>query len=642
MPEKTNIHKKLPHGISATSVLHSFPDAVFFTDTQMRISYFNAEAERITEFKAHEACGMYCKDVLKTGLCETECVIKKALDADRNIFNIETTIKTATGKTVPALVSASLIKDNVDKVVGYLYSFRDVTSLKKIECALRESEGKLEAMLESISDHMSMIDNDLNIIWANNIAKKIFGDDIVGKKCYTAYHRSEKPCEPCPCHTLKAFQDGKVHEDDTEAKDKDGKTIFFHCTSNVALRDSEGNPLAVLDICKDFTERRKLEHQLLQAQKMEAVGQLAGGIAHDFNNILTAIIGYETLIQMELKHNDQLMGYSLEVTKAAQRASDLTHALLAFSRKQIINIRPVNLNGIVKTIKNLLIRIIGEDIELSIKVAKSDLIVMADTTQIEQVLMNLATNARDAMPGGGKLTIHTDLAEIDDQFIEIYGYGKTGNYALICIEDTGHGMDSETKKRIFDPFFTTKEVGKGTGLGLAMVYGIIKQHDGYINVYTKPGKGTTFNIYLPIIQAELEDIKQDEIALIKKGRGETILVVEDDFQVRSFVKKLLKQYGYNIMEAIDGEEAITIFKKSRDDIQLVISDVMMPRKNGKEMYEELRKITPDIKVIFTSGYLPDIIQKKEFSGEIINFISKPILPQELLTKVYETLNTPAM
>ncbi len=258
-------------------------------------------------------------------------------------------------------------------------------------------------------------------------------------------------------------------------------------------------------------ERERLLTQLLQAQKMEAVGQLAGGISHDFNNILTAMIGYGHLLKMKMKEDDPLRTYADNILSLSDKAANLTQSLLAFSRKRIMNPCPANLNEIIKRIDYLLSRIIGEDIKLQTVLSEKDLIVMADSGQIEQVLMNLATNARDAMPKGGLLTIGTETLDIDEEFIKEHGFGNEGEYALISLTDTGAGMDRETREKIFEPFFTTKEVGKGTGLGLSMVYGIIKQHEGYINVYSEPGRGTTFRIYLPLIEAKVDEIKPEVI-----------------------------------------------------------------------------------------------------------------------------------
>jgi PAS domain S-box-containing protein len=384
-------------------------------------------------------------------------------------------------------------------------------------------------------------------------------------------------------------------------------------------------------------EKEKLHAQLLQAQKMEAVGQLAGGIAHDFNNILTAMIGYGHLLKMKLKEEDPLRSYADHILSLSDKAANLTQSLLAFSRKQIINPRPVDINEIIRRIDHLLSRIIGEDIQLLTMLSENDLIVMADPGQIEQVLMNLATNARDAMPKGGLLTIMTETVDIDHVFIREHDFGKEEPYALISLTDTGAGIDRETREKIFEPFFTTKEVGKGTGLGLSMVYGIIKQHNGYINVYSEPGRGTTFRIYLPVIAAEAEKIKPEVIPPVITVT-ETLLLAEDETGVREFTKNLLKEYGYKVITAVDGQDAINEFKAYKNRIHLVLLDVIMPNKNGKEVYDEIKQIKPDIKVLFMSGYPADIIQKHGIIEKGLAYIEKPASPTKLLRKIREVLD----
>ena len=384
-------------------------------------------------------------------------------------------------------------------------------------------------------------------------------------------------------------------------------------------------------------EQEKLHDQLLQAQKMEAVGQLAGGIAHDFNNILTAILGYGNLLKMQVDNDSSLSTYMNYILDSAERAVKLTQGLLAFSRKQMISPRPISINEVIKGAEKILLRLIGEDIELSIHLSDKDLTVMADSTQMEQVLMNLATNARDAMPRGGNLLISSDFTEIDERFINMYGYGKKGRYVVITVSDTGVGIDEQAKEKIFEPFFTTKEVGKGTGLGLAMVYGIVKQHDGFINVYSEPGKGTTFKIYLPLIQAEIASTKEIELP-ISKGGTETILVAEDDAMVRKFMREVIEGAGYTVIEAKDGEDAIKVFIENKDRIQLLILDVIMPKKNGKEVYETLKESNPYIKALFISGYSADILHKKGIVSEGPEVILKPISSDNLLRKIRDLLD----
>jgi signal transduction histidine kinase/CheY-like chemotaxis protein len=384
-------------------------------------------------------------------------------------------------------------------------------------------------------------------------------------------------------------------------------------------------------------ERKKLEDQLRHAQKMEAVGRLAGGVAHDFNNILTAVIGYSSLSLMKIGKDDPIRHNMEEVIKASRRGANLTQSLLAFSRKQIIDPRPMELNSVIDRVAKLLARLIGEDIKLETKLSDADLVVVADSSQLEQVLMNLATNARDAMPDGGLLQLETGRMTLDERFIAANNYGKPGNYAVISFTDTGVGMDAKTAERIFEPFFTTKEVGRGTGLGLSMAYGIVKQHEGYINVYSAPGKGTTFRIYLPLSQAAARSPEPDESVEPTRGGAETILVAEDDAPIRKLTTALLGEFGYRVIEAVDGEDAIEKIRIHGSRIDLLLLDVIMPRKNGREVYEEAKKLVPNVKVLFTSGYTADIIQKKGIIEEGQDFISKPVSPGELLKKIRESL-----
>ena len=396
--------------------------------------------------------------------------------------------------------------------------------------------------------------------------------------------------------------------------------------------------IGVLNIFTDITESKKLEQQLLQAQKMEAIGQFAGGIAHDFNNILTAIIGYGNLVKTKIIEDESLVKYVDNILTSAEKAANLTKSLLTFTRKQLIDPKPTDVNEVIINAERLLSKLIGEDIEFSVKLNGGSLIVITDGNQITQVLMNLATNARDAMPRGGKLTIRTDTVEIDDIFIQKHGYGTKGLYALISFEDTGTGMNEKTIERIFEPFFTTKEVGKGTGLGLATVYGIIKQQNGYIDVQSALNEGTTFNIYLPVVLSALEENKPTGVADVIGG-SETILVGEDEEDIRNFIREVLEGYGYRVIEAIDGEDVIRKFEENRNDVQLLILDVIMPKKTGKDAYSAINSENGNNpKVIFISGYTADFIQMHAGSDEEINFLYKPIDINMLLREVRRVLD----
>jgi len=394
----------------------------------------------------------------------------------------------------------------------------------------------------------------------------------------------------------------------------------------------------VLNIFTDITESKKLEQQLLQAQKMEAIGQFAGGIAHDFNNILTAIMGYGNLIKTKISVEEPLVKYVDNILTSAEKAANLTRSLLTFTRKQLIDPKPIDVNEVILNTEKLLSKLIGEDIEFSVKLNGENLIVIADGNQIIQVLMNLATNARDAMPRGGKLAITTKTVEIDDMFIQEHGYGTKGFYALISFEDTGTGMDERTASRIFEPFFTTKEVGKGTGLGLATVYGIIKQQNGYIDFQTLLNKGTTFNIYLPVVLSIPEQTAPAGISQIVGGK-ETILVGEDEEDIRSFIKEVLENYGYRIIEAVDGDDVILKYNENINDVRLLILDIVMPKRNGRDAYSEISNGNGhNTKALFISGYTADFIQKHAGSDEEINFLYKPIDIDTLLREVRRVLD----
>jgi CheY-like chemotaxis protein len=372
---------------------------------------------------------------------------------------------------------------------------------------------------------------------------------------------------------------------------------------------------------------------------MEAIGTLAGGIAHDFNNILTAISGYGEIALMGMSDDDPHRQNIEHMLEASRRAASLAKDLLLFSRKQFSDKENTDLNGIVRTVDKFLRRIIGEDIACTITLGEGEIAVYADAHQIEQVLMNLAINARDALPNGGSLSITTGRFTLDESFRAVHGYGNCGSvYAVLTVADTGVGMDDETRVQIFDPFFTTKEVGKGTGLGLAVVYGIIKQHDGYITVFSEPGVGSTFRIYLPVIESARKVIPKD-IKQKKPGRGtETILLAEDDETVRNMVMSLLGSFGYEVIVAVDGEDAVIKYRENREHVNLLLFDVIMPNKSGKDAYDEIKEIEPDIKVIFASGYASDTIHQKTLANNNVMLISKPYLPTNLLTMVRSALD----
>ncbi len=520
--------------------------------------------------------------------------------------------------------------------------FFDITLRKGAEQAQLASEKRYQRLVESVTDYIYTVEVRDGIALATS-----HGPGCVTVTGYTSeeykndrdlWHRMifEADRDMVIEQANKILSGSPVLPFEHRIIHKNGSIRWVRNTP-VPRLDSEGRLTAYDGLISDITQLKLLENQLRQAQKMEAVGQLAGGIAHDFNNILTAIIGYSNLLLMKMEADNPGRPYMNQIISSSERAAHLIHSLLAFSRKQIIDLKPMSINDVIRRVEKLLARVIGEDIEFKTKLADPDMLVLADSIQIEQVLMNLATNARDAMPDGGMLLISTEPMELGEDFIRTHSFGKPGRYVHISVTDTGIGMDETVQHRIFEPFFTTKEVGKGTGLGLAMVYGIIKQHNGFINVYSEPGKGTTFKIYLPLFGSTLEDALPAELDNIPRGT-ETVLLAEDDETVRNLTCSVLQDFGYSVIEAVDGEDAVLKFNEYQDRIDMLVFDIIMPRMNGKEAYLAINAIRPGIKVLFASGYTADIVHKKGILETGMEFVLKPITPSDFLKKVRAVLD----
>ncbi len=386
-----------------------------------------------------------------------------------------------------------------------------------------------------------------------------------------------------------------------------------------------------------MTERKKLEAQLLQSQKMEAVGQLAGGVAHDFNNLLTGIIGYTDLMLMGANLDEESCSSLHEIRGAASRAAALTRQLLAFSRRQLLQPRIIDLNGLVADMENMLRRLIGEDIDLMIALAPDVGRIKADRSQVEQVILNLVVNARDAMPRGGRLTIDTTNVVLDESYVGDHVGVEPGKYVRLAVSDTGCGMEPDVQARIFEPFFTTKAVGKGTGLGLSTVYGIVKQSNGHIALYSEPGAGSTFKLYLPRVDsgAAVEEANARTRALPRGN--ETILLVEDNEVVRKATSQMLRQNGYDVLEASEAIEAIGVFEGALRPVHLLLTDVIMPGLNGRELAERLTSRAPNLRVLFMSGYTDDAISRHGGLSDDIVFLEKPFACDALIAKVQEAL-----
>jgi two-component system cell cycle sensor histidine kinase/response regulator CckA len=530
------------------------------------------------------------------------------------------------------------------RLTAYDGLISDITERKHVEEALRISEEKYRDIFEKSIEGIFQSTFEGRFISVNPAFASMYGYESP-EEMLTIITDIEKQVyvNPEERHHFTAVleQYGTIVGFKHQAFRKDGTKIWISINARI-VRDHdrnilyyEGSTLDITEYKRAEEEKEKLQSELRQVQKMEAIGTFVGGIAHDFNNMLSVMLGYGSLLQTGLNAESPMRKYADLIVASAEKAASLTQGLLSFSRKQSIVLKNINLNEIIRGTEKLLKRMLTEDIILKENLTQDDTTIMGDSSQIDQILFNLATNSRDAMPKGGTLTIETKLVNIDGKFKYVLGYEKPGNYVVLSFSDTGIGMDNKTKEHIFDPFFTTKEVGKGTGLGLSTVYGIVKQHNGYISVYTEAGIGTTFHIYFPLITVSTNE----ETPALQKFRGgnETILIAEDHESVRQLLKTILASYGYTIVEAVDGEDAIEKVNKIQK-IDLIVIDTIMPKKNGKEVYDEVTKIKPGIKTLFTSGYTKDVVLDKGIEEKEFNFISKPIAPNELLRKVREILD----
>ena len=504
--------------------------------------------------------------------------------------------------------------------------------------ALRKSEEKYRTLVDNLNAGIYRVSGTPQgaIYQANPAMAKIFGHDSVEEFMRLSILDLYKNPQERLQLLEELARNGSFRDRELQCVRKNGEPFWISCTATA--RYGEDGMIAWIDgVVEEITGRKMLEEQLRQSQKMEAIGTLAGGVAHDFNNILTAIIGFASLLQMQVETDDPLRRFVDGIMTSSEKAARLTRDLLAFSRRQFVDLKPIMVNETVAKVEWLLRRVIGEDIELRTILSAEGLSIMADGPQIEQVLLNIAINGRSAMPEGGVLTIETGRVELDAGFIKNLGHGEPGSYAQITLSDTGSGMDERTRERVFEPFFTTKEVGKGTGLGLSIAYGIIKQHNGHISVSSELGRGTTFTILLPTT-GEVAELVRPPAVEEPRGGNETVLLAEDNVEVRGLEKDLLEAFGYTVIEAVDGEDAVRKFNGNREVVQLLIFDVIMPKKNGKEAYEEIRREKPGIKVIFASGYTGEFLSRRGICDDGVNFCAKPIMPKEFLQKVRTVLD----
>ncbi|MEW6735305.1 MAG: response regulator [Acidobacteriota bacterium] len=504
--------------------------------------------------------------------------------------------------------------------------------------ALRKSEAKYRLLFESNPEAMWVYDvNTLRFLAVNDTTIARYGysrEEFLSMTIKDIHPQEEITRIMETIEQLRTSPEKITSMEAIRHCKKDGSIIWADVSSHqIDFIDRQ----ARLVLATDISEKKLLEEQLRQAQKMESIGTLAGGVAHDFNNILTAIFGYTEISLRQLTPQHPVYRLIQETKQAAERAATLTRQLLAFARRQVLESKNINLNNVISDFEKFLRRIIGEHIELKFIKADDLATVHADISQIEQVLMNLCVNARDAMPQGGKLIIETENIILDESYCRTHAWAKPGKYVMLQVSDSGTGMDKTTQERIFEPFFTTKEPGKGTGLGLSMVYGIVKQHEGLIQVYSELGHGTTFKIYLLAVSHPAEIIKRQTTTAPLRG-AETILIVEDEVGLRNLTSMVLEAEGYKVLMAANGEEALQVFDKHNEQIDLVVSDVVMPKMGGKELFELLSTRKPDLKFLFVSGYSANTISEKFIISENLDLLHKPFGPLDLLRSIRDIID----
>ncbi|MBN2724196.1 MAG: PAS domain S-box protein [Deltaproteobacteria bacterium] len=553
------------------------------------------------------------------------------------------------GRTLHGIIDAIILRDQQGKPSYTLGSVLDISEMKQTENALRESESKLASAVSiaklgywelDISSRIFTFTDSFYILFRTTLQE-------MGGYQMSLEEYISRFVHPDDAHMIKEEMQKSIETTDPDfSRYVEHRIIYSDGTQGFIgvkyfiEKNTSGQTVRVYGAHQDITDRKlaeietsRLEEQLQQAMKMEAVGRLAGGVAHDFNNLLTGIMGNISLALLDLEPHVPLVDTLSEINKAADSAATLTRQLLAFSRKQIIEPKVVNLNEIISNLHKMLVRLIGEDIELETIPGKELGSVKVDRGQFEQILVNLAVNARDAMPNGGKLVIETANVELDDEYCSSHPQNYPGVFTMLAVSDTGHGISPEARKHLFEPFFTTKPKGFGTGLGLATTYGAVKQSNGFIEVYSEEGQGTTFKIYLPQVDGLALPAGNAGVQLEMPMGKETVLLVEDEEIVRNFAIRVLKRLGYNVLPAPDGESALIIAKEYVDRIDLLMTDVVMPGMNGRQLADRLVKIHPNVKILFASGYTENIIVHHGVVDEDLNFIGKPYSPQTLAKKL---------
>jgi PAS domain S-box-containing protein len=524
------------------------------------------------------------------------------------------------------------------KIDHFVAAFLEITDQKLVEQALQESEAKYRLLVENQADLVVKVDREGRFEFVSPSYCELFGlreEDLLGKSFMPLVHEHDREATARAMEKLSR----PPYMTYVEQRARTAQGWRWLSWADTAVLDENRNVQAVIGVGRDITEKKLLEAQLHQAQKMEAIGRLAGGVAHDLNNLLTPVMGYGEMLLNALSTDPNLLKKVEHILEASERARDLVQQLLAFSRQQTLTFSAVKLNQAVSDFQNLLRQAIREDIAVHIETEPGDTTVRADKGQLEQVIMNLAINAQDAMPNGGTLIIKTQRVHLDDPSVQSLPEISAGEYVMLSVSDTGAGIDAQTLEKIFDPFFTTKEAGRGTGLGLATVYGIVKQHSGHISVSSEPSQGTTFKILFPAFQGQksFQDHPIEEVVADFRGT-ETIMVVEDNAMVRDMVVMILEEQGYTVLSASYGSECLEILTRFHGRLHLLLTDVVMPDMNGKELYERASSLFPSLRPLYMSGYSNNVIAHHGILDDDVALLQKPFSPRALGKKIREVLD----
>jgi len=614
-------------------IIETSPVAITVLNREAEVEIWNPAAETIFGWRTDEVVGKPLPIFPADLSAEGQQRIRRQLSGEK-VPQLDLTRQRKDGRRIQVRAASAPLKNAQGEVTGIISTYSDVSAEKRVEQELR----KLAQAVEQ--SPVSVVITDLNgqIEYVNAAFTDLTGyslDEALGQNPRLLKSPHTPPSTFVELwNTLKR---GETWRGEFCNQRKDGE-LFWEKAIISPMSDAQGKISHYIAIKENISERRQLEGQLRMAQRMESIGTLTGGIAHDFNNILTAITGYGSLLEIKLEDRPDLQSLARQILAVSNRGASLIRNLLALARREAATVSPFDLNQRFAALHELLAHVLPADIELQIEPFAEPLIINGDETQMDQVLTNLATNARDAMPHGGRLHISCKPTLLDAEFIQMHGFGTPGPYALITFCDNGIGMDEELQRKIFDPFFTTKEFGKGTGLGLAICYGIIKQHLGYITVDSEPGKGTTFYLYFPIIRQATHEKSAATTGSKCSGRGQTILLIEDNEAVRNTLSNLLQEAGYRVVSAGNGPDGLALLQTAQTPVALVLTDMMMPGMNGYELGQQISALHPQLPILYMSGYPNETLNNEGLSDPLLEVIPKPVLPQDLLGRIYSRLN----